>query len=395
MRVLVRWTFVILALVAVGFLVQAIRTRLDELGEAGAGPMGGGRRPAAVEVAPIERGPIEWRRVLTGTLEARSRVAVAANVGGRIERLTVDLSDPVRRHAVVAELDSDEFRHAVAQADAGLAVAQANLGAAHARLKIARRGLDRVKKLRTQGIATDTEFDRAEAEFETGSAAVAVAEAQVLRANAALAAARTRLDYTKVAADWSDAGDVRYVARRFVEVGDTVAANMPLVSIVELDPIEAAVFVTEADYGWLQVGQTAIVRIDALPEREFPASISRISPEFRSTSRQARVELSVRNSERLLKPGMFVSVTVILRRVEEADIVPASALVRRGGATGVFLLNESEGVVAWHEVQIGIRQGERVQVVGLESRGRVVTLGHQLIDDGSAVVVPEAPEPSE
>ena len=70
---------------------------------------GKGVRSAPVEVASIQRGPISLRRTFNGTLEAQAEFAVAPKVGGRVERLPVNLSDTVENGQIVAELDNDEY----------------------------------------------------------------------------------------------------------------------------------------------------------------------------------------------------------------------------------------------------------------------------------------------
>jgi multidrug efflux pump subunit AcrA (membrane-fusion protein) len=87
-------------------------------------------RPVPVEVAPIEEGPIALRRTFSGALEAQAEFVVAPKVGGRVKHVTVNIADTVKSGQIVAELDNDEYVQAVAQAQADLAVARANLSEA-------------------------------------------------------------------------------------------------------------------------------------------------------------------------------------------------------------------------------------------------------------------------
>ncbi len=290
---------VVLVLAAVGWRVWTLTTAESEK------PSQSGRA-VPVEVAGVERGAIERRRSFSGTLEALAEFRVSAKVGGRVERLDVDLADEVTNGAVVATLDSAEYEQEVTQARAELAVAEANLKAAKSSKEIGDRSMQRQTTLRERGIASESQFDTAESEQLAAEASVAVAEAQVQRARSALETAQIRLGYTQVRAAWTQGDAKRLVAERLVEEGDTVAANVPLMSIVELDPILAVLFITERDYAQIVVGQKATLRTDAYPGRMFEGRVARVSPVFQSASRQARIELAVPNSERLLKPGMFV-----------------------------------------------------------------------------------------
>ena len=349
---------------------------------------GGASRRAPVEVAQIEQGPMQWRRTFSGALESPAEFVVRPKISGRIVHLGVELADTVRRGQVVAWLDDDEYVQLVAQAEAELAVAEASLSEAESALVIANRELQRVSTLRQRGVSSESQFDIAQADQLTKEAQAKVAAAQVTRAEAALASAKVWLSYTQVVANWSGGDDDRVVAERFVDAGETVAANAQLLSIVELHPITGAIFVAERDYARLRPGQPASLSTDAYPGEPFQGRINRIAPVFRQATRQARVEVVFENPDHRLKPGMFIRVTVVMDQVDEATIVPEQALTTRADRTGVFVVDDEGQSVMWREVQIGIREGNRVQVEGEGLTGRVVTLGQQLVDDGSAITIP-------
>ncbi|MBX3178821.1 MAG: efflux RND transporter periplasmic adaptor subunit [Candidatus Hydrogenedentes bacterium] len=344
--------------------------------------------PAPVEVAPIARGPIVFRRTFSGTLEATSAFIVAPKISGRVKRIAADLADPVDRGQTVVELDDQEYVQAVSQSRADLAVAKATLAEAQSTLEIANRELGRVETLRTRGVASESQLDAAKTAQLAAQARLEVARAQLQRAEASLEAARIRLDYTIVTAEWSGGSDRRVVAERFIDAGDTVSANAPLLSIVELSPITGTIFVTERDYARIAVNQEATLQTDAFPGEQFAARVARISPIFRQESRQARVELLVENPDARLKPGLFIRVTIELARETDATIVPEAALTSRADVDGVFIVEEEGPSVVWRPVTVGLREGDRVQVAGEGLQGRVVTLGQQLLDDGSAIIIP-------
>lgn len=342
-------------------------------------------RVVPVEVAAVTRGPLERRRTFTGTLTPYAEFVVAPKISGRIERLSVDLADSVSRGQVVAKLDDDEYVQAEAQVQADLAVASANLAEAQALLGIAGRELERVERLRERGVSSESQIDVARAEQLARRARVEVTRAQVTRAQAELEAQRIRLGYATVNADWHDGADQRVVAERYVDEGETVAANAPLLRIVELDPVIAVFNVTERDYALLSTGQGVQLTTDAFPGEVFAGTITRIAPVFRESTRQARVEVRVDNPQLRLKAGLFVRVTVILERIENATIVPEQALVQRDSGTGVFSLAADRSSVDWRAVEVGIRDGNRVQLLDADLAGEVVTLGQQLLEHGTPV----------
>jgi len=85
---------------------------------------------------------------------------------------------------------------------------------------------------------------------------------------------------------------------------------------------------------------------------------------------------------------MFVRVEAVLGRIDDAVIVPVSALTQRDGKTVVFLVCTDNASVKLIPVEPGVRDGDRVQVSGLDAEGRVVTLGHQLLADSAAITIP-------
>ena len=350
---------------------------------------GRGEWAAPVEVAEIRNGTILLQRTFSGELEALAEFVVAPKVSGRVEQVFVHVSDTVKRGQVVAELDNDEYVQAVAQAKADLEVARANLAEAGSALEIAGREYKRTESLVKRGIASDSEFDAVKKDRMAKEAQVQVAEAQVMKAEASLKTAEIRLGYTKVTAGWSGGGEDRVVAERYVDEGQTVAANAPLLLIVEMNPIVGVVYVSEKDYANLKPGQNVSLTTDAYPGETFKGRIERIAPVFRTSTRQARIEMTIDNPTHRLKPGMFIKAVIILSEVAGATIIPEEAITMREGKSGVFIVSDDGKTVSWRDVTTGIRDSGAVQVMGEGIRGRVVTLGQQLVNDGALITIPD------
>ena len=346
-------------------------------------------RSTPVELAWIETGPIVLKRTFSGTLEPLAHFVVAPKISGRIENLLVNISDTVTQGQVVGELDNAEYVQAVTQAQADLVVAKANLTKARSALEIANRELERTQKLLKRGIASDSEFDVFKADQLAKKAQLQVAKAHLTKAASSLETAKIRMGYTRITANWTGGDDNRLVAERYYDEGQTVAANQPLLLIVELDPVLGVVNVAEKDYAHLRPGQTVSLTTDAYLDAAFFGRIERIAPIFQKTTRQARVEMIIENPGHRLKPGMFMRATVVLKRALETTIAPEQALTTRDEQHGVFVVSRDGKSVAWRPVKVGIREEGRVQVEGEGLSGRVVILGQELLKNGSAVSVPE------
>ena len=372
------------ALVLVGWGVY----RIFSGGKTGGGPQG---ISVAVETAAIRRGPIQDLGLFSGTLIPKTSFTVASKISGRIEQLLVDIGDTVRQGQLVAVLEDDEYRQQVIQAEADLRVAQANLAEARSSLELAKRDLDRARSLHAKGIQSDAQLDSALAVYEAQEARSNVALAQEANKASALETARLRLSYTRIQASWERGSSVRYVGERFVTEGSMLAANGAILSIIELEPITAVIFVTDRDSYRLRPGQTTSILSTAFPGESFTGTVARMSPLLNEASRQARVEIEIRNPDGRLKPGMFITAQVEYDRRERATIVPLSSVVQRNGRSGVFLADTAERKAKFVPVTTGIVSGEWAEIVEPAAlAGDVVTLGQHLLEDGFGLILPQA-----
>lgn len=356
---------------------------------AGAGP---GGVAVAVEIAPIEKSALRDLARFTGTLAAKSNVIVAPKIAGRLNRLLVDIGDPVRSGQLLAVLEDEEYRQQVIQAEADLRVAAANLEEARSGLAIADRNLERARTLNQTGIQSDAQLDQVLAQQQAQLANFHVAEAQLANRQAALESSRVRLSYTQIKTSWDKGGTVRYVGERFADEGAMLTVNNPILTIIQLQPVLAVIHVTDKDYFRLKIDQPAWISGSAFPGKDFQGRIVRIAPMLQEDSRQARVEIEVENPEKLLKPGMFITTQIEYARRADITVVPYNALAKRNDRQGIFLVDRATKLARFIPVETGIVEGGRVEIVAPKNlSGYVVTLGHYLLEIEGQVIISEAP----
>ena len=351
-------------------------------------------RPVPVAVTPVVKDSIERRRVLSGTLEPHSEFRVAPKIGGQLTEMLVDFSDVVTPAQVVANLDDTEIQQQVLQAEANLAVAEANLVEARSLWEISKREIERFNTLRDREFVSAADYETAEAQYLARQAQLKVAEAQLRRQQAVLQSARIQKSYTEVRVIWSGSGKERIVAERYQEVGDVVSPNQTLFRIIEIDPIKAVIHVTERDYVFMQPGQSATFETDAFKGEVFHGTVDRVSPVFRESTRQARVELSVQNPDYRLKPGMFVRVRITLDRLESATRVPEIALARRKDQNRLLISDPETHTVSWKPVEVLFLDDGRCAIQPESLSGQVVILGQHLLEDGSEISIVDTTIPS-
>ena len=338
-----------------------------------------------VEVAPVQVAAIRDLVTFTGSLQAISYVVIAPKISGRLEKLMVDIGDTVTQNELIATLDDDEYTQQVQQAKAELDLAQANVEEAYSSLEVAKRDFERTQALNKENFVSDSDLDTADARYKAQNAKYKVALAQVKQKIAELKTAEVRLSYTKIHAVWKDTSDTRIVGERFVDEGAMLTANSPIVSILDIHTIIAVIYVTDRDYSRLQIGQTAIITTDSLPNTKFTGKIVRIAPMLKENSRQAKVEIEIPNPDQILKPGMFIRAEIEFAKHDNATIVPIACLVKRDGHQGVFLVDSKTIKARFVSVKLGIVNGTSAEIVSPSISGLVVVLGQHLLEDGSAI----------
>lgn len=345
------------------------------------------RPPVAVQVTEVTRSSIREIRQFTGTVEPQYRYIVAPKVSGRIVKIVKRIGDPVRKGEEIARLDDAEYQQAVLEAEANLKIAEASLTEIQGQAELAKQELDRARSLRDKGISSTAELDAAVSNNTAQQSRLKLAAAQVEQREAALNSARIRLGYTIL-----NASEPGFVGERFVDEGALLAPNTPVISVVGIDRVIIGTTIVERDYGRIKIGQESTVMVDAFANERFTGNVSRIAPMLQESSRVAKMEIEVVNTNRILKPGMFARVNVVLESRDSALVVPAQAIVSsRGGkqGSGVFMVEAGERPVAkFVPVETGIVTSDLVEIMSPPLSGLVVTLGQHLLSDGSPLILP-------
>lgn len=142
--------------------------------------------------------------------------------------------------------------------------------------------------------------------------------------------------------------------------------------------LTAEVLENQAD--WVDVGDTADLRLSALPGKVFKGKVEFVAPSLDPVTRTQEVRLRFDNPGEILKPGMFADARIYASPIEDAVSVPLEALIQTGdGARVVVAL--SGGLFDSREVTAGIESGDRVQIItGLKPGEHVVISGQFLLD---------------
>lgn len=317
-------------------------------------------------VQPVTRGDLAIGVSATGTLAPRHQVDVGAEVSGRIDSVSVDFNDRVRKGQQLARINTLNFEAQLAQARATLAQAQATLlQASQTRLRI-------VALLRSNA-ASRQQLDAASADLARADAGVRLARAQVTAGETTLAKATIYSPIDGVVLD------------RKISAGQTVVAAMttPLLFTLasDLSQMELDVDIDEADVGLLRAGAEATFTVDAYPSRRFAAKLISIHNAPKTVQGVVTYQgvLLVENREGLLKPGMTATAEIAasdirnvllvangaLRFVPPDDIkasAPSLPAAQNGVNWGRVWTNDGGKLVS-HDIRIGATDGRSTVVL--------------------------------
>jgi HlyD family secretion protein len=279
------------------------------------------------ETAQPERGRLVVKVSATGTIKPVNQVDVGSELSGTVKSIEVDFNDKVSSGQVLAELDTEELEARVVQARAAFDMAKAKLLETEVTLVEKQRQLKRCQELSKKKLCAPQEMDTTSAAYRRSKAVHASAKAQVAQSEGVLNVAENNL---KKALIRSPIDGV--VLSRSIEPGQTVAASFQtpvLFTLAEdLRQMNLHVDIDEADVGQVREGLRASFTVDAHPGKRFPALITevRFAPRNEGGVVTYEAVLKVENKDLLLRPGMTASADIITHQVDDALLVPNSAL---------------------------------------------------------------------
>ena len=339
-----------------------------------------------VNVVNPERVTMLDERVYSGTTQAWSSFDIDPEISAKLVSLKFDIGDKIRKGDLIAQLDDSNYDQSVRQAEAELAVAKAKDVEVKAMLKLRNSQYERLKLLHDRNATSDSEFENAESAMKVQEAALVQSEANIQNCEARLAAAKVKLDDTKIFAEWDTGSDVRHVGDRYVDEGTLVSPGKPILKIIEIDRIKARIPIIERDFRFLQVGQKAEVTTDAYPGAVFEGTVEMISNELAESTRTVVAILSIPNKDFRLRPGMFVRVRIVLSEHKDTQAIPPNAILTRNDKRGVFTITNDQTAL-FIPVETGLETRTRVEIVSPELNGPVVTVGNHMLENGKQVEI--------
>jgi RND family efflux transporter MFP subunit len=368
-------------------------------------PAGGDKgAPRQVKTARVAEMPMGHSVNVTGTLAAYDQATLSAKVPGRVRAITVDLGSVVRRGQLIAQLESQDYKLRVQQAEAALAAARARLGLspdgtddrvdaevtgtvrqARATLNEAQANRNRSAKLVEEGVIARAEFESADATLKVALARYQDAVEEVRNRQALLAQRRSELALARQQlADVSIyASFDGMVQEKRTSVGEYLAAGAPVITIVKVNPLRLRAEVPEREAQSIRAGQQTRVRVEG-GANNYAGRILRLSPTISEQNRVLVVEAEIVN-DGTLRPGAFVSAEIVTDDSGMAVTVPTSAIVTFAGIEKVILVQNGKAVEK--PVTTGRRAADWTEIVSGVNLGDTVVVEPGNIQSGQAVEI--------
>jgi RND family efflux transporter MFP subunit len=364
-----------------------------------------GRDTAAksVKVELVKKERITRTVELVGTLAAVDQVTISSETDGKVSRILADLGDRVRAGQPLVQIDQEKQQYNVEQQKAALARALAQYGAADpehlpeiektpdvqkasADLRQAKQAYDRTNELFKRSLVPQQMLDDAAATLQAKQAGydLSLQGAKNLRASiqaseASMKLADRQLRDTEIRAPFDG-----YVEKRLVNLGELVKTQMPVMSVVRIDPLKVVAEIPEKLAPWIHQGQPVELHVDAFPDKTFTGKVSRISPAVNTSTRAFPFEALAPNQDGVLKPGTFARVHIESGKVDDVLSLPAAVLQYRYGVNRVFVIDGDK--LTAHELKIGERMGDRVEILtGVNAGDRVAANDIDKLTDGMKV----------
>jgi membrane fusion protein, multidrug efflux system len=329
-------------------------------------------QPKAEKVSNVKVWAVEKKTVrpsidTIGSLNPNDEVIISSEVDGILKDIPVDEGTPVTKGTILARVDDTDYRLATDTAQAAVRQAEANLTNLTTEKK-------RKEALFKEELVTSQQFDDV-------STRLTVAARDLDRAKFALSLTNERLGKSTICSPIKG-----IVKERKVTAGDFVRAGMPILTIVQIDPLKLSFTITEKDVGSLKTGQDVAFMVDPFPNREFKGTLSIIYPNLDERTRSLKAEAITKNPSLELKPGFFARVKVYTSLPKEAVVIPINSILYEGTRVRVFL---REGNIARERsIKIGEKYGDMMEVLeGLYGGESLIVVGQNNLTDGVKINV--------
>ncbi len=304
-----------------------------------------------VEAVSVTVRTIERTIQAVGSLRSQESVIIRPEIPGIVKAVQFEEGQSVEKGTLLLTIREG--------------VPAAELAEMKAELRLSVANEKRARELAARGSGTVRNLDEARASTAVNQARVALAKAKIEKFH-------LRAPFDGV------------LGLRQVSVGDYLVPGQDVVNLEAIDTLKVDFRVPETYFSVLRVNQRVDILVDAHKGRTFSGTVYAIDPQIDPEGRSIAVRARIPNPDRMLAPGLFARVNLIVRETEGAVLIPEQATMPRGDEQFVFRI--VDGRVATTKVVPGLRREGMVEIVeGLSAGDIVVTAGHLKLSEGKAI----------
>jgi RND family efflux transporter MFP subunit len=356
----------------------------------------GGVAVQAVTVKTASTGSATGASLLdaSGYVVARRQATVSSKITGKVRDVSIEEGQRVEKDQIIAHLDDSNALAALAQAQAQVVQAQANLHAAEAAYGNAAPVHERNKNLQANGTISNGALDLSRANYDAARTGLDVARSGLKVSEAALAAAQQFEDDTAIRAPFS--GVITVKAAQPGEMVSPVSAGggftrTGIGTIVDMDSLEVEVDVSEAFISRVHAGQTATIKLNAYPDWQIPGELIAVIPTADRAKATVKVRVGFKEKDSRVVPEMGARVSFLsdapaagAPAAAPGALVPAEAVQANGDVGVVFVIKDK--AVERRAVRLGAK-GPDGQVVlsGISAGDKVAVADLSLLSDGAKI----------
>jgi RND family efflux transporter MFP subunit len=290
---------------------------------------------------------VEITDELTATVQPQTKNSIAPSSPGRIRDILVEVGSHVTKGQKLVQMDV------------------ANLSNLENQIQNVKRIYKRTQELFNVGGASQQDLDNAKLQLD-----VAQTNLKNLTENTFLLSPITGI-----------------VTARNYDNGDMYSGQMPVLTVMNINPLKLLINVSESYYTQIKIGMPVKVNFDVFGNNNFQGKVNLIYPTIDDRSRTFAVEIKLSNNNNKIRPGMFARVTLELGKAKRI-VVSDQAIVKQSGSGARFVYVYNNGKVEYRQIEIGRRIDDDYEISsGLTAGEKIVVAGQSKLIDGTKVNV--------
>ena len=300
-----------------------------------------------VRILQVSEREVDQTFDFTATVQPEVKNSIAPSTPGRIRQILVEVGSRIGKGQKLVQMDV------------------ANLSNSETQIENTKRIYKRTQELFNVGGASQQDLDNAKLQVD-----VAQTNLKNLTENTFLLSPISGI-----------------VTARNYDNGDMYSGQMPVLTVMQINPVKLLVNVSESNYSQVKTGMTVNVKFDVFPNETFKGKVNLIYPTIDERSRSFGVEIKLSNNNNKIRPGMYGRV-IMQFGVAKHVVVPDQSVIKQSGSGARFVFVHKNGKVEYRRVELGRRFGNEYELIsGVNSGEEVVVTGHAGLTDGSVVKV--------